>query len=251
MTTINQDHYYEEAGFTIGVLDDTHLVIEGGFSAMVWQGVAAGYGNDIIAPQNDITIDMTQIGLNGRDAGVPGTPPAGCYKIWLVYNPTTNTAGAIATQTLDIRSIVFPPGFTDNRKMMYGQPVIAGRCLPNHAGNWPMPTIIFTDNDVLMTVVPSIPNAASWTYFDLSQYIPENSRLGLFKGRIAGGVGSIWISPATSVPNPYYTTLLENQSGVSGECWCRVDGNQRIGAWFQGTGTAQLILRGFAMTERS
>lgn len=116
---MGSDPWYFSGGIQYGPLtenDDpstwTKLVIEA-FAYDLWKGVAAGFGNEVVDFANQITVDLTTIGLNGRDAGTPGTPPDGCYKVWPIADPTgAQPPGAIVTQTLDIRNIVFPPGYS-------------------------------------------------------------------------------------------------------------------------------------------
>lgn len=244
----SSDPFYFLGGMNIGVLNDTTLVIEP-FAADLWQGIAAGWNNQVVNFQNTISVDLTSIGLNGRDAGTAGTPPTGCYKVWMIANPTTGDVGFIATQTLDPRSIVFPAGYTLNRKLPFGFSVIGGRALPFHAASWAsLPRITFTDNDAMMTIWSGPANNA-WLTIPLPNYIPENSRSGIFAGQVSGGSGSMWISPSSSVPNPFWKTLLANQAGCSGNVDCRVDGNQNVCIWAEGTGTFSLILRGYSQTE--
>lgn len=246
------DPWYFQGGFQYGVLDDTTLVIEP-FAADLWKGIASGFNNEVVDFPDELHVDLRTVGINGRDSGVAGTPPDGCYKVWLIADPSAlQPPAALVTKTLDIRNIVFPSGYGDNRKAMGGVVVRSGRLLPFHAAHWPMPRFTFTDREQPDRVVWSGGGTGAWTLVDLSGWIPENCRLGHFRGRVAGGSGTIWISPSGgSPPNPYWRTLIENQSGTGGTVDCRVDGNQHLWIWTQGSATFQLIIEGFSATEVS
>jgi len=234
------------AGLPVHVLDDTHIFVEPG-SAALWKGV--GWDIDMVDFPAIYNIDMNHVGLNGRD--YPGAFTSGCHYVYALYNPTTYDKGFIASLAIRFNDVVAPPGFTSWRKLMYGQPVVGGRCLPVHATAWPQPSVRFTDSDAVLSVATIGPRG-QWVAINLAGYIPENSRLGVFAGRIAGTSGSMWISPVVNVPNPYWKALLEKQVGDSGDVACRVDGAQTVFVWVDDVpypGAAQLILRGFDMTE--
>lgn len=236
------------AGLPVHVLDDTHLIVEPG-SIALWDG-NPGWGTVDVEFTEITTIDMNHVGLNGRDVADFSD---GCCMIYPLLNLDTGQKGFVASKATSVSNVVRPAGFKPWRKLMYGQPVVGGRCLPVHATHWPQPAVRFTDNDPMLTFPKTtsqvIELRGQWVPISLAGYIPENSRLGIFAGQIVSGLGSMWISPVPNVPNPFFKTLLKGQTGLGGDVACRVDGAQVVYVWVDGSCTAQLILRGYDMTE--
>jgi hypothetical protein len=252
---ITTDNGYSSGGLNCGVFDDQRLVIEP-YYQWLWDSVAGGFAGANWFQPSTLMPDLRKIGLNGMDQnpnGAGNMPPDGCYDIYTIGNPKTGDVGIIVTMGNGSWSGIAnkPAGYTHYRKWMYGILIYQGKLRANHTDNWPMPRVTLTDSDPILNLFTTGPTGG-WVPVNLAKFIPENSRLGSFSC-ILTGVGSFWVSPTGGAPDPYWKTMMNDQSGISGVLDCRVNGSQVIYVWYNGPpgSIAQLILRGWAQTEVS
>jgi hypothetical protein len=242
------DPIYHYGGINVGVFSSTQLVIEP-FSLWMWGPIGTpGFGGQLVEFTNEVKPDLTTIGCNGMDANPNGAgqmPPDGAYDIFAFYNPTTGDVCFI--NTLLGTPPTAPSGYTYYRKLPYGNIVLNGALAANHTSGWPMPTVMFTATERSVATFPSATN--SWVGVDCSKLIPENARMGFFRVHVTGGNASVWLSPSNNIPNAYFKTLMDNQTGMSGQIGVRVDSREFIYVFTSGAGRVDLILDGFAITE--
>jgi hypothetical protein len=134
-------------------------------------------------------VDVTTIGLNGRDTG--GLED-GHFYFYLLRSLSTGTVGIVASRSISY-SGVFPPsgGPWLMRKLPYGHPYRAafGGFTPVHIDAWPQPTVTFTDGEYSTAWMPLVGGTAQdWTLVDMTPWVPDNARLGhfIFETRDAG-----------------------------------------------------------------
>jgi len=78
-----------------------------------WLTALDASGNTILLNSVNVTINLTTVGANGRDAGSEASST--WYYIWVIYNPTTTTiAGLFSTSST---SPTMPSGYTYKKRV--------------------------------------------------------------------------------------------------------------------------------------
>ena len=202
-----------------------------------------------------LEVDIYNIGLNGRDGG--GLED-GHFYFYLLKSETET--GIVASRAESYSGVIEPEGGPWLvRKLPYGHPYRAafGGFPPVHISGWPQPSIIFTDSQYGGPWMALANGAATaWTTVPMTNWIPDNARLGnfIFEVRDArlGKAGSCYVRSyngqatgiligSTSPMSPFSFMAIE----------LRVDSSRNI-QYRCTPGVALYIqVRGYAMTEPS
>lgn len=245
------DTTYYIGGVNVGVLDDTHLVIEP-FSLWLF-GI-----NEVYTLTTTITPNLRLIGLNGMDVNPNGSgnmPPDWAYNIFAIYDNPTGDFGFIITKATAVSDIVLPTGWSlanlSYRKISYGITVTGGVLMTNHTTHWPMPRVDFT-NQILLA---SFTTTQTDTTVDVAKYVPDSSRFVNFRAVLTGTGNNLWLSPTAGTA--FRKLFCYNGQDVKPGLWSRVQytygtpSTSMVYVTFQpgASGRLDLYVDGFAMTE--
>lgn len=201
----------------LGVLDGTGnpavdkkcLLIEGGPSLWMWNAPAgSGYAGQMVAIEQDITIDLTAIGANGMDVNPNSAghmPPDGAYDLHAFLMPGATTPIFVVSKQGATEDVQFS-GYAAYRKIPIFIPVLGGVLAPTGISGWPHPTTTYTNN-TLVTELRNIPPAglgslAAPYAIDISTYVGENCRQGAFGVVITNGTATVYLGCGRNSDNP-------------------------------------------------
>lgn len=204
-----------------------------------------------------LQVDVTTVGLNGRDTG--GLED-GHFYFYLLRSASTNAVGIVASRSMTYGGVVQPAGGPwAMRKLPYGHPYRAtfGGFTPVHVDGWPQPTVIFTDSEYRAAWMPLAGGVATdWTFVDTSPWIPDNARLGhfIFETRDAGHstAGSCYVR---SYGGQSIGLLVGSSSPTTQSAFMsaplRVDSAGRLQYRCSAGSKLFIQIRGYAITEPS
>jgi len=159
------------SGFEPDKLSTNQLIIRRGWCA-------SADGNDFAQLTTDITLDMSQVGINGLDQGLPVNGYD--YFVYIVKNQSTNEVGAVISHAKYYSDVVLPSGYGMHRKLRFGFVYNSARDgIPNfHLSHWPMPFIRLTDAETSGSYcVLSNGVSSAFANISLSAFIPDNARM--------------------------------------------------------------------------
>lgn len=176
-----------------------------------YEGSAAVYpleqvtvGNPYSPDSKYLEVDVTNVGLNGRDGG--GLEDGHFYFYLL---KSSSAIGIVASRAIYYSDVILPPGGPWSiRKLPYGHPyrVSFGGFPPAHIDSWPQPSVLFTDSQyssAWMAMAGGL--AEDWTSVSVSNWIPDNARVGDFifqtRDRGAGVAGSCYVRSYSGQPS--------------------------------------------------
>lgn len=157
-------------------------------------------GARVVRFPGDTIVDLTTIGLNGRDR--PAAEGRDEF-IYVIENQDTGEAGFIVSPSRfygpGSESVIYPTGFVPVRKLMFGVKYKSAHGgIPNyHIAHWPMPRIRLTDaeDSPVWRPIHEYSSGSAWVPVDLSPYMPDNARMALLSINITatGSAGSAYI----------------------------------------------------------
>lgn len=234
---------YEIFGLSPGVLSNTSIILEPG-TTIVWHDNVSFDNTEVEIPEQ-LVCDLTKIGPNGRDGG---SMSDGIWYVHIIYNPTLAAAGqkayaVLATHSLDIRGVVFPPGYVWSKRLCIGMPMIGGALLPMHVGNWPQPSI-----DLYYPYNLAAVTSTSWQLLSLAAVMPNTARLARFRTVLSGAAGNAWLASSSS--GDAQRLVHYGSLGVNGGTWQRVTSSMTIAARVASSGMRMdVYLEGWRMTD--
>ncbi len=211
--------------------------------------------------QGLLQVDLTRLGLNGRDAGtLPNS--VGDWYIYLLGDPgNTQSTAAVASRSItyggvDLSNI--PSNLTRMRKLPFGfiyNPAWDG--IPNF--HIPVSGSFFTYTDseyAAPWIALANGTAQSWTDVDLSNYIPDNARVAYIKTEVrdgginAGGSGYLrsYQGQTTGVIAGSSTPAM---SSSFSNHFIRVDSLRKLQYKVTGGSSLFITVLGYHMTEPS
>lgn len=173
---------YEINGLRPDIMNATQFMVNPG-STTIWKNLTSNDNQDIEV-QQPFVVDISTVGINGRDTG-PMTD--GIWYPYILYNPTTNVAGAVVSKGLSPDLITFPPGYTWYRKLCIGLPMHGGALDLMHMAAWPQPIVSLYTPRLVGTVMGR--STTNWQPIDLSMHKPDGARLVLLTLVVSGGEG--------------------------------------------------------------
>lgn len=199
-----------------------------------------------------IAVDMSTVGANGLDAGVPvdGTG----YFPYMIANNVSGALACVISASIIYGGVTVPAGYTMVRKLPFGfvyNSVWDG--IPDfHLTHWPMPFIRLTGSEETSTWrALSAGTAATWTDVSLAGFMPDNARI-VYLGCRTTSVGSPGFAAihvlgsqtaGWSVGNPAVGLFTYN------ELWQRVTSGRKLQYQVTGGAALSLYVLGYGMTE--
>lgn len=219
-------------GMNLAVLNNTQLEIEGGPSMWMWNApIGSGFVGQMVSITQNIIIDLTTIGANGMDVNPNGAgrmPPNGAYDLHAFLMPGASQPIFVVSKQGATENVAFS-GYAAYRKIPIFIPVIGGGLAPTAISGWPHPSTIYT-NSTLITEFRNIGAGLGSLGvphpIDISEYVGENCRLGMFRLVISGGTANVWLGcgpNSDSPPQQFMKLFAYNEAGVKAGCKTRFE----------------------------